>query len=88
MTEADIEQKENSIAAEKKTEFSFAFKIQEETSNALEAWKAMMPGQIYQNYRALVQAYEGAKTKKEKEAVKKFDQGVKLCQLSIGWLMQ
>jgi type IV secretion system protein VirB4 len=32
---------------------STGFTCKEETFNALEAWKSMMPGQIYANYRAL-----------------------------------
>jgi type IV secretion system protein VirB4 len=32
---------------------SAGFTCKEETFNALEAWKAMMPGQVYANYRAL-----------------------------------
>jgi type IV secretion system protein VirB4 len=32
---------------------SAGFTCKEETWNALEAWKAMMPGQVYANYRAL-----------------------------------
>jgi type IV secretion system protein VirB4 len=32
---------------------SAGFTCKEETFNALEAWKSMMPGQIYANYRAL-----------------------------------
>jgi type IV secretion system protein VirB4 len=46
-------------AAKKKADFvkniinSAGFTCKEETFNALEAWKSMMPGQIYANYRAL-----------------------------------
>jgi type IV secretion system protein VirB4 len=46
-------------AAKKKAEAvkhivnSAGFTCKEETFNALEAWKAMMPGQIYANFRAL-----------------------------------
>jgi type IV secretion system protein VirB4 len=51
--DTDIEEAKKKADAVKTVINSAGFTCKEETFNALEAWKSMLPGQVYANYRAL-----------------------------------